>query len=51
MKKQGSSKMIKATDYYCPACGQYFTKVQGEKGYHKGQVMNLPKEYLQRASR
>lgn len=45
MKKQGSSKIIKAIGYYCPTCGQHFTKVAGEKGYHKGQVINLSQYY------
>jgi Zn finger protein HypA/HybF involved in hydrogenase expression len=48
MKKQGTSKGIKATEYYCPICGQHWTKVQGEKGYHRGQIINLPQEYLRR---
>jgi hypothetical protein len=48
MKKQGTSKRIKATEYYCPICGQHWTKVQGEKGYHRGQILNLPQEYLRR---
>jgi transposase-like protein len=45
MHREFTSKTIKAIEYYCSHCGQNFTKVKGEKGYHKGQVINLPQEY------
>jgi len=49
MKLQGNSKIIKAKTYYCPGCGQHFTKVIGERGYHRGQTVNLPREYFRKA--
>jgi hypothetical protein len=41
MKKQLTLKDLKATDYYCMTCGQFYTKVQGECGYRNCQVTNL----------
>jgi len=48
MRKQGVSKLLKATGYWCPGCGQHFTKVKGWKGYYKGQPINLPQSYFTR---
>lgn len=48
MKKQHTSKMLEANDYFCRICGDHFTKVKGEKGYHKGQILNLPQAYWHR---
>jgi DNA-directed RNA polymerase subunit RPC12/RpoP len=43
MRKQSASKTLWAIEYYCPSCGQHFTKVKGQKGYHKGQILGLPR--------
>jgi len=49
MKRQAVLKAMKAIEYHCPNCGQHYTKVQGEKGYHRGQIVTLPREYFQKA--
>lgn len=48
MKKQVAAKTMRAIEYHCRNCGQHYTKVAGEKGYHKGQIINLPQVYWHR---
>jgi len=46
--KQRVSKLLAAIEYHCPHCGQHWTKVKGERTYHKGQTVNLPQRYFKK---